>query len=151
MWGLFSPKETRCDKFPCYKTAAEIWICDAALNFVQLVTSPPFAFYLKAFLHLAVDVTPPCEHCRTSIWNVLWRNPISGFNGSCEAAHPGSREICARVKLVYLINSPIFNYWHYCSACYCFSAQKCIKASLGGQSEPSFEVWRNAKYCGWLI
>ena len=82
-----------------------------------------FVFYLKAFLHLAMDVTPACEHCRTSIWNVLWRNPISGFNGSSEAAHPGSREICARVKLVYLINSPIFNYWHYCSACHYFPVQ----------------------------
>lgn len=71
-----------------------------------------FAFYLEALLHLALDATPACEHCRTSIWNVLWRNPISGFNGSSEAAHPGSREICARVKLVFLINSPIFNYWH---------------------------------------
>lgn len=79
--------------------------------------------YLNAFLHLAMDVTPACEHCRTSIWNVLWRNPISGFNGSSEAAHPGSHEIYALVKLVYSINFPIFNYWHYCSACYCFFAR----------------------------
>lgn len=86
----------------------------AVLHIAELVTLARFAFYLNAFQHLAMDVTPACERCRTSIWNVLWRNPISGFNGSSEAAHPGSCEIYARAKLVYSINFPIFNYWHYC-------------------------------------
>lgn len=91
-----------------------------------MVASVRFAFDLNAFLHLAMDVTPACEHCRTSISNVLWRNPISGFNGSSQATHPGSHEIYARVKLVYSISFPIFNYCHYCSACYWFPSQNGI-------------------------
>lgn len=104
------------------------------LRFCTLPKWVPFAFYLNAFLHLAMDVTPACEHCRTSIWNVLWRNPISGFNGSSEAAHPGSCEIYALVKLVYSINFPIFNYWHYCCACYCFFAQNVLNQFWVDQS-----------------
>lgn len=103
-----------------YKTWSEILICVEVLHIAEVVNSVWFAVYFNAVLHLAMDVTPACEHCRTSISNVLWRNSISGFNGSSEAVHPGSHEIYALVKLVYSINFPIFNYWHYCSACYCF-------------------------------
>lgn len=83
-------------------------------------------FIWMHFAHLAMDVTPACEHCRTSISNVLWRNPISGFNGSSQATHPGSHEIYAHVKLVYSISFHIFNYCHYCSACHRFPAQNGI-------------------------
>lgn len=114
------------DEFPRYTTAPEICIHGAVSHTPEVVASVRFAFDLNAFLHLAMDVTPACEHCRTSISNVLWRNPISGFNGSSQATHPGSHEIYARVKLVYSISFPIFNYCHYCSACYWFPSQNGI-------------------------
>lgn len=113
------------------KTPPEIQNRDAALNTVEWVLSAPFAFYLKAFLHLAIDVTPACEQCRTRIWNVRWRNPISGFNGSSEAAHPGSCEICVHVKAC-LFNQ--FSYFQLLTLPHCmllFSCIKCIKQVFG--------------------
>lgn len=113
-------KGTGQDEFSSLNKKIKFFFFLKVLQLCKLLKWLPmvlFAFYLNASLRL----TPACEHCRTSIWNVLWRNPISGFNGSSEAAHPGSCEICALVKLVYLINFPIFNYWHHCCAGYCFS------------------------------
>lgn len=102
MYSLYCPKETRRDEcldfFPPTKRHQKYGIVMRLWTQLKWVLSAPFAFYLKAFLHLAIDVTLACEHRQTRIWNVLWRNPISGFNGSSEAAHPGSCEICARVK-----------------------------------------------------
>lgn len=66
-------------------------VCVAALQIAAAVSTGWFACYLNASLRL----TPACELCRTRIRNVLWRNPISGFNSSSEAAHPCSCEICA--------------------------------------------------------
>lgn len=118
------------------------------LRFCTLLKLFDLHFIWMQFLHLAMDVTPACEHCRTSIWNVLRRNPISGFNGSSKAAHPGSCEIYALVKLVYSINFPIFNYWHYC--CVCFFCTKCIKPVLVDQNWEQL-MWLQINWWEFLI
>lgn len=97
---------------------------------LKWVLSAPFAFYLKAFLHLAIDVTLACEHRQTRIWNVLWRNPISGFNGSSEAAHPGSCEICARVKACLFNQCSYFQLLTLLLCMPLFSAQKTHSTNL---------------------
>lgn len=74
MYSSYSPKGTTHDKFPCYKTAAEICICVAVQHIAEVFIPVWFAFYLNTFLHLAMDVTPACEHRRTSISTVLWRH-----------------------------------------------------------------------------
>lgn len=84
------------------------------------------------------------------------KNPISGFNGSSEAAHPGSCKICV---VVYLINLSVFNFWClcrclllfcvfffpfwtlFCSKTYVFPL---IKA--GGQSDKLLEIHTHTEF-----
>lgn len=147
-----SKKGDKMNESPCDKTEN---ICFAEAHNADAVASVWFAYYLHAFLHLATDVTPACEHCRTSIWNVLGRNPISGFNGSPEAAHPGSCEIYALVKLVYSINFPHFQLLTLLLCmplCFFFSfCTKSIKPVLGRSRGWGQLMWLQISWWDWLI
>lgn len=68
MYSLCCPKKRGQDVMNFTPTKQhQKCIYVAVLHIAELVTLARFAFYLNAFQHLAMDVTPACERCRTSI------------------------------------------------------------------------------------
>lgn len=123
--------ETGRDGFPHSKTAPDMNFGCSCARTAEVVTSAWFAFYLKALLHLAMDVTPACEtpsdeYLKCSVKKSHFR--VQWLFWSCPSGKPWNMCSCKAC----LFNQ--FTHFQLLTLLLCmllFSCIKCIEQASG--------------------